>query len=160
MRFSLLPPLAAALIALAVPAIACTAASERQQIREEFAQWVNSLRADRGLRPLAINLTLDRAAKGHACDMATNAFMSHSGSNGSTLKTRLKRAGYGLKTATENLATSSSAPNSATPARLWLNSPSHLVNLLNPDITEMGLEITVARGKTYYVFVGGRPRGS
>ncbi|WP_283176420.1 CAP domain-containing protein [Gemmobacter sp. 24YEA27] len=160
MNLSLLPSLTAAFLALSFPALACTAASERQQIRQEFAHWVNGLRAERGLGPLRLNGTLDRAARGHACDMAVNAFMSHSGSNGSSLKTRLKRAGYGLKTATENLATSSSAPNSATPARLWLNSPSHLVNLLNPNITEMGLEITVARGKTYYVFVGGHPRRS
>lgn len=160
MKLSLLPSLTAAFLVISGPVLACTAAAERQQIRQEFAQWVNGLRAERGLGPLRMNGNLDRAAKGHACDMAKNAFMGHSGSNGSTLKTRLKRAGYGLRTANENLARSTSAPNSATPARLWLNSPKHLVNLLNPEITEMGLEITVAGGKTYYVFVGGRPRGS
>ncbi|NPD16597.1 CAP domain-containing protein [Xinfangfangia sp. D13-10-4-6] len=155
----LLPAMAAAVIALATPALACTSPSERQQIRQEFTHWVNDLRAERGLSPLRLNQTLDQAAVGHVCDMATRSFMSHSGSNGSNLKMRLKRAGYGLRMANENLARSSSPPSSSTAARLWLNSPTHLVNLLDPNITEMGLAVAVNDRHTYYVFVGGRPKG-
>ncbi len=158
MKIALLPTATAAVIAFCLPAFACTSPSEGQQIRQEFTQWVNQLRAERGLRPLRVNGTLDMAAKGHVCDMATRAFMSHSGSNGSTLKTRLRRVGYGLKVANENLARSSSPPSSTVAARLWLNSPSHLVNLLNPSITEMGMAVATESGHTYYVFVGGRPR--
>nr|WP_255532598.1 CAP domain-containing protein [Paracoccus sp. IB05] len=144
---------------MSVPALACTAAGDRQQIRQEFTKWVNGLRADRGLGPLQMNGKLDSAATSHACDMSKNAFMGHKGSNGSTLKSRLKKVGYGLKTATENVATSTAAPSSGTAARLWQGSSQHLANLLNPQITEMGFEITIAQGKAYYVFVGGRPRG-
>lgn len=159
MKFSLLPSLTAAFLALSVPALACTAAGDRQQIRKDFTQWVNGLRADRGLGPLQMNAKLDRAATAHACDMSVNAFMGHKGSNGSTLRSRLKKEGYGLRTATENVATSTAAPSSATAARIWQGSPQHLANLLNPQIIEMGVEVTVAGGKAYYVFVGGRPRG-
>ncbi len=160
MKLAFLPSLTAALLVISTPVLACTAASERQQIRSEFSIWINDLRADRGLAPLRISGTLDRAARGHACDMSTNAFMGHNGSNGSTLKTRLRRAGYGMKTATENVARSSAPPSSAALERLWFDSAAHRANLLNPAITEMGLEITVSGGKTYYVFVGARPRGS
>ena len=128
------------------------------QLTQEFTRWVNDLRAERGLGPLKLNPALNKAAGGHVCDMAANNFLSHGGSNGSNLKTRLNKAGYRLSTATENIARSSRPTSAATAARLWLNSEGHLKNLLHPSITEMGLAIAQGEGQSYYVFVGAKPR--
>ncbi|VDC21264.1 CAP domain-containing protein [Pseudogemmobacter humi] len=146
-------------LALAFPALACERPAQRQTIHAEFTSWVNDLRASRGLKPLRPSASLEKAATAHACDMAGRNFMGHRGSDGSTLKTRLRSVGYGLSTATENVARSSQPPSSATAARLWSNSPGHLVNLLNPQITEMGLAVIEGEGGSYYVFVGAKPRG-
>ncbi len=53
--------------------------------------------------PLAFNPELMSAAHKHARDMADNDFQGHIGSDGSTLKQRLKQAGYEYKAAGENV---------------------------------------------------------
>ena len=44
--------------------------------------------------PLAFNANLIAAARGHSQDMVVNDFQGHTGSNGSTLTTRVEAAGY------------------------------------------------------------------
>lgn len=157
-RSSLLSFLAALFVALASPLMACELPARQKQIHAELTGWVNDLRASKGLRPLRSSAALEKAALAHACDMAVKNFLSHSGSNGSTLQSRLRGVGYGLSTATENVARSSAEASATTAARIWSGSSAHMGNLLNPQITEMGLAITQGGGRSYYVFVGAKPR--
>jgi len=55
---------------------------------------VNRERARNNRRALKLNNQLNSAAQRHSDDMARNNFMSHTGSDGSTIETRLRGAGY------------------------------------------------------------------
>lgn len=76
------------------------------------------------------------AALGHSEDMAAHNYFSHEDRRGEHAAERIAHAGYRWRLAGENLA---SGPGSADGAvQGWLDSPSHCVNLMNPDFTQMG----------------------
>jgi uncharacterized protein YkwD len=60
----------------------------------EVVRLMNEVRAQHGLPPLAYNETLARAAQAHAEDCTRRGSCSHTGSDGSTIKERVRRAGY------------------------------------------------------------------
>ena len=53
--------------------------------------------------PLAMNVSLMKAARAHASDMFNKQFQGHTGSNGSTMSARITSAGYAWKTIGENV---------------------------------------------------------
>ena len=53
--------------------------------------------------PLSMNSNLTASARRHSRDMFTNVFQGHTGSDGSTLGSRISDAGYPLSTAGENV---------------------------------------------------------
>jgi len=73
--------------------------------------------------------------------MACNSFVSHTGSDGSTVRDRIARQGYSWTWAGENIYatgnTSSSAPQQV--FDWWMNSAPHRANLLSPNYTDIGL---------------------
>ena len=96
----------------------------------------NEIRAQFGLKPLAISPTATRVAQGHAEDMARNNFFSHRGSDGKRAVQRLTAAGC-RGSRGENIA---QGPfNEKTVMQAWMNSPSHRASMLNPDYTVYGL---------------------
>ena len=103
----------------------------------ELAQLINLVRAHYGLPPLRLSKTLNRAALEHSKDMATNNFVSHTGSEGSSPWRRMKRVGYPVFKYGENVAAGILDPKQVVKA--WLNSPSHRKVLLNPHYKEMGI---------------------
>lgn len=99
--------------------------------------WVNGFRRSQGRPALAWSPRLERAAQGHADDMAKHGFFSHDGSDGSDMAERLTRAGYGWCAAAENIAKGQSSVTEVLEA--WRASPGHRRNMLNREVTEMGL---------------------
>ncbi|MEZ5646670.1 MAG: CAP domain-containing protein [Burkholderiaceae bacterium] len=91
--------------------------------------------------PLSWNAALAEAAGGHAADMASVGFFSHTGSNGSHYLERIAASGYQGATGSEILARTERI---ATPAMLpvsmdaWLKSPPHCAALMRADLTEVG----------------------
>jgi uncharacterized protein YkwD len=72
--------------------------------------------------------------------MACNDFFSHTGSDGSTLSSRLLAAGYNFSWAAENIAASSSASFSAqSVVNMWMNSPGHRQNMLSENAVHIGV---------------------
>src|SRR5262245_5788290 len=66
---------------------------------------INAERAAVGAGPLSTCGTLRRAAQGHSLDQAAHSSMTHTGSDGSTLKQRAERSGYtGWTSLGENVA--------------------------------------------------------
>jgi uncharacterized protein YkwD len=122
---------------------------------------LNGERADAGLPPLKLNARLSAAATAYAADLVKGQYFSHTGRDGSTIRTRLDRAGYlprnGGWAIGENLAWGTGAL--ATPAsimRAWMNSPGHKENILNPEYREIGIGVvagnpvtTTGAGATY-----------
>jgi uncharacterized protein YkwD len=120
---------------------------------------VNGARSSKGLRPLQWNAEMTAAARAHAADMASTGVVSHTGSDGSSPKDRLRRAGVEFRFASENIWTywgrvpeagpsSMHAAMMAEPFRpgLW----NHVGNILYDGYRRIGIGIVVAaRGVQY-----------
>ena len=124
----------------------------------ELLQLTNEERRKAGVPALQLSPQLDRAAQGHAEDMVRNNFFSHTGSNGSTLVTRVEAAGYAYSFAGENIAAGGATP--AQTIQQWMNSPGHRQNLLNRNFTQIGFGYVSAPSTAYghyWVQVFGTP---
>jgi uncharacterized protein YkwD len=114
---------------------------------------LNGERADAGLPPLKLNAKLSAAARAYAADLVKGQYFSHTGRDGSTIRTRIGAVGYlprnGGWAIGENLAWGTGAL--ATPAsimRAWMNSPGHKENILNPEYREIGIGIVAGNPST------------
>lgn len=106
---------------------------------------------------VAWSAQLASAARGHASDMAAQATLSHTGSNGSSLVDRLASAGYGWSAAAENIASGSTTVGDV--VSLWKGSAGHCANLMGSAYTEIGAACaSAADGTPYWVLVLARPR--
>ena len=94
---------------------------------------------------------LEYIAFGHSQDMADQRSMTHTGSDGSTARQRLDRAGYDWSTYGENIAWN--YPNEAAVVEGWINSPGHCRNIMNAAITNMA----VAQKELYWTQLLTRP---
>ena len=121
---------------------------------DQILTLVNAERTGRGLLALTRNALLDAAAQAHANDMRANSFFSHTGSDGSNVGDRATAAGYSWTTIGENIGEGSHSPEDM--MDLWMNSPGHRANILNPDFTDLGVGINDS-GTTLWVQVFGRP---
>jgi uncharacterized protein YkwD len=122
---------------------------------EEVLTLVNAARQRAGAAPLTLATPLNSAAQAHAQDLANHQRLSHSGSNGSTLRSRIDATGYNWRAIGENVAMGQ--PTAAEVMRGWMNSPGHRQNLLNPTFTELGLGLAEAGGRRYWVQVFATP---
>ncbi len=97
---------------------------------------VNDLRARAGLNPLTEVAALDRAALRHAGDMAAGSFLSHQGSDGSTLVDRVEAEGYDWCYLGENIG--HGYADAPAMAQGWSDSPDHRPNLLSGVARQTG----------------------
>jgi uncharacterized protein YkwD len=117
-------------------------------IAEATLCLLNGERADRGLGPLGLNAQLSAAAGAYAQDLVAGSYFSHTGRDGSDLRTRVARTGY-LRddrgwALGENLAWGTGSlgtPGSIMAA--WMNSPGHRDNILNPAFREIGIGVVI-----------------
>jgi uncharacterized protein YkwD len=142
-----------ALLLLVVPAAfgpaAATARSRAVEQRDPGLEQaiiheVNRLRQARGLHPLAASAPLQAAAAFQTRDMIERGYFEHE-RQGSTFSGRLRRF-YPITpgktwTVGENLAWSSPTISAASTIDLWLNSPPHRRNLLEPTWREVGVGV-------------------
>lgn len=106
----------------------------------------NQARASEGLPPLRFDPVLSEAAAQHAREMALHAAISHQFNDEADLAERGASAGVHFRLISENVA---EAPTSVTIHELWMNSPHHRANLLDPKIDSIGVAI-VRRGDQLY----------
>jgi uncharacterized protein YkwD len=107
----------------------------------------NVLRAQNGVGPVRVDTRLTSAAQGMAADMAARRFFAHVTPDGLTLADRVAPTGYlpanDVWLLTENLAWGlgdMSSPLSI--AFGWMNSPEHRLNLLDPEVQDVGIAVT------------------
>ncbi|MEO1069261.1 MAG: CAP domain-containing protein [Cyanobacteria bacterium J06638_6] len=124
-------------------------------VAEELLLLVNVERERVNAPPLVLNEQLTAAAQGHAQDMATNGRLSHSGSDGSTMRSRIDATQYDWSNIGENVAFGQ--PTATAVMTAWMNSPGHRRNILNPAFTELGIGHAVATNRPYWVQTFGRP---
>lgn len=156
MRLQLAAVAAAALLCLGSAAQACSIPANAPAMEQELLAHLNAERKARGLSPLTLSGKLDKAAQGHACDNASRRSISHTSSDGGTLKTRLRRAGYAFRTAAEN--TGRGFASGARAVQWWMNSPKHKDNILLRKAREVGIGIALSPApdnKLHWIIVVG-----
>lgn len=90
--------------------------------------------------PLTLEPRLTAAAQAHSVDMHTNGFMSHTGSDGSGPSDRVEREGYDWRRLSENVAWGYGSAASVMGG--WLGSAGHCRNIMDPNVTELGLGLS------------------
>lgn len=98
------------------------------------------------------NDILDLASEKHADDMASNGFISHTGSDGSLHTDRLLAVNYEYMFAGENVARGPTT--AALVMEEFKNSPSHCKVMMNPDYVHVG----IAKMGKYWVLNFAHPR--
>lgn len=106
----------------------------------QIVTLTNAYRAEAGCPALTISPLLVQAAQRHSDDMAYNDFVSHTGSDGSTLGTRISLTGYLWTRLAENVA--AGYPTPAAVVSAWMASDGHRANILNCALTEIGVGYT------------------
>lgn len=117
---------------------------------------VNAERAKVGLPALQIDDRLMLAAQRHSEDQAFHNHMSHTGSDGSNVSTRLDRVGYAWRGWAENVAYGQR--DAATVVTAWMNSAGHRANNLSGN-TQVGVGLAYSsNGTPYWTMVFATPR--
>ena len=107
------------------------------QFVNRVLELTNEHRANNGLNPLTINQELNASAYGHSRDMAQQDFFDHTGLDGSSFSDRNLEVGYDSNVGAENIAAGGPTPEET--VQQWIDSPGHNRNLLNPEMTELGV---------------------
>jgi uncharacterized protein YkwD len=112
---------------------------------------LRQVRLDAGVPVLKHDAALTRAAQAHAEDMVRRGFYAHVNPDGVNFDTRVSKAGYCVAALAENLT--EKAPTEAKAIEMWMNSPSHRHNMLNPKYPHVGLG---AAGGYWVMDLGGK----
>jgi uncharacterized protein YkwD len=137
-------------------AFACRIPADITGKRDWMEQLINQERQKNGLRALPSATALEKAAQDHACDNADQRRISHKGSDGSDLRTRFRRAGYRFRAGNENVG---NYPATAHMFEAWMSSSGHRANILDRNVTEIGVGVAMGDdNRLYWVTNGGAPR--
>lgn len=147
-------PQAPALSAPENVAFRCPRPTRTEGEAKALLSAINQVRRGKGLPALRLSAKLSKVAQSHACDNAARNSYSHTGSDGSDLRIRLKRGGYRLRAAAENTGIGFASVDRA--MNFWLNSPKHRANILNPSVTELGVGLADGT-RPAWVLVMARP---
>jgi uncharacterized protein YkwD len=145
---SLLPlALVAVLTALAVPAVASPAgspsATEVAALDSGVLQQLNQIRVLHRLAPLRLSAPLYASAAQHTLEMGQKGYFEHESADGTLFWKRIAHwygsNGFGYWSVGENLLWSSPDVDPTQAMQLWMNSPDHRANILNPRWREIGI---------------------
>jgi hypothetical protein len=108
----------------------------------------NEARANQGLGPLRYDPVLAEAAAGHARAMASHDAISHQFNGEAELGARAASAGVHFSVIAENVG---EAPTSPIIHDLWMHSPHHRANLLDPNVDSIGIAVVVRNNQLFAV---------
>lgn len=135
---------------------ACAAPSgtDAATLASQVISLANQERAKAGLGALTSQSQLTTAAQRHSNDMATNTFMSHTGSDNSTPYSRINDTGYFTNALSyaygENVAAGYATASAVMTA--WMNSQVHRDNILNGTFTQIGVAYAYNANDTDMVY--------
>jgi uncharacterized protein YkwD len=122
---------------------------------------VNAYRAQQGgMFAYPVNPKLAQAAQAQANDMACNSLTTDTGSNGSTVKSRVATTGYVASSADENIYSSNPPLAGQDVVNLWIkdtSNPHQNLNLVSDTFTEFGVGYAFFNNTGYYVIVFATP---
>ena len=121
---------------------------------------VNTYRSQNGLPNYTVNVNLAKAAQAHANDMACNNLTAHTGSNNSSVASRVKASGYVAAFQTENVYFSNPPSTGQDAVNWWINDttdPKHKLNLISDTYIDIGVGYAFFNNSGYYVIVFATP---
>jgi uncharacterized protein YkwD len=131
-------PDTASVVAEARQALERSHLSHEHRVQLHLFILINEYRAQHGLYPLQLDERLNASAWEHSVDMAAKRYCRHGGSDGSSVRTRMARHGYGYNNwAGENIVCGRSSAEVA--LNWWKNSTPHRRNLLHGHFTHIGI---------------------
>ncbi len=149
------------LIAALLLVVASRAALAQSDPAAVLLARINALRVQSGLLPLAVSPLLTAAAQRHAADMGRTGNVSHTGSDGSSIESRIRDTGYGFwrtfGIVGENIYGGQTAVLDDA-WNFWTTSAAHRSNLLSTRYREMGAAVvTTDLGSYYTIDFGAQP---
>jgi uncharacterized protein YkwD len=99
---------------------------------------------------LTIDSRLTSAAQGHAQDMASNNYFSHTGLDGSSPVDRIGAAGYHGTGWAENIAGGQTSVDEVMTA--WWNSAGHCADFMASFVTQIGFGLATNPSSTYRTY--------
>jgi uncharacterized protein YkwD len=125
-------------------------------IEAEVFTLVNQERAKAGLTPFSHETALRDVARLHSIDMAGKNYFARNSPDGKTPADRLTAAGIGFGAWAENIRWVS-APRTGVANDImyeagtgWMNCPAHRANILNPNLSQLGVGVYLNPGRTRY----------
>lgn len=110
---------------------------QKPSLQERIVHLTNLERRGEGMVPLQMAEGLMKGAQSHAEDMSAQGYFSHRGKDGSSFDQRCVKAGYRGSPRGENIAMGAARADQI--VKMWMDSPGHRANILNPEITEIGI---------------------
>lgn len=136
--------LAAALVAAsAAGAVPPTPSEALTPLESSVLADINAFRAQHGLARLGVSPDLTLAARAHTQQMAKDGYFAHASADGLPFWKRVagfyRSSPWQFWSVGENLLWRSPSVSAAAALQLWLASPEHRENLLNPRWREIGV---------------------
>lgn len=125
-----------------------TSSSSVSEMEKKVWELTNQARAKEGLSALQYDEKIADTARAHSADMAVRRFFDHTNPDGKSPFDRMKAAGFRYSTAAENIAWNQRSPEAVMDS--WLNSPGHRANILNANLTHLGVGLHIATDGSYY----------
>ena len=140
-------PLAALLVAAVAASGAAAAhrapAASLSPLETSVLADINAFRAGHGLARLRLSRQLSGAARAHSVQMAADGYFAHESADGSAFWQRVQTfyssSPWRFWSVGENLLWSSPDATPARALKMWLASPEHRANLMNPRWREIGV---------------------
>jgi len=145
--FRIVPGLLVVVIAFAVFTASSQAAprsyTRLTSLETGVLSEINAFRAQHGLPRLTLSRDLTAAASQHSSEMATDGYFAHTSYDGQAFWKRIQSfyssSSWPYWSVGENLLWSSPDVDADHALQLWVASPEHLANLLNPRWRQIGV---------------------
>jgi uncharacterized protein YkwD len=135
--------LAAAVVAAAAVAAPGRPAVALSPLERGVLADINAFRASHHLATLRLSTQLTAAALAHTQEMASDGYFAHESADGSAFWKRIRgfyeSTPWSYWSVGENLLWSSPDVDASGALQLWLRSPEHRANLMNPRWREIGV---------------------
>jgi hypothetical protein len=113
----------------------------------EAANLISQYRATKGLGPVTVDATLMKIAAVHSQKMAASNTMSHVLPGEGNFMRRITAGGFQPSMAAENVA--AGQKSLAEVLDSWRKSPGHNANLLLPNVSKIGIALSIAPDSRY-----------
>ncbi|MGM7684625.1 CAP domain-containing protein [Cytobacillus sp. Hm23] len=120
----------------------------KTNIEDKIIQLTNAERSRNGLQPLKVDPTLSSIARTKSSDMRDKNYFSHISPTYGSVFNMLRAHGVHFHTGAENIAVGHSSAEEV--VKFWMNNSGHRANVLNHDMTHIGVGYTTGGSYGHY----------